>query len=460
MVDSGECRGGRAERDGFRSFASGRFFCLVRWMNLSPALALALLAPVVAFSPVRAAEGQKVRAFPEAQGYGAFTPGGRGGKIVRVTTLEAKGEGSLAAALGTKGPRIVVFEVGGVIDLKGKSLSLREPFVTIAGQTAPSPGITLVRGGLNVATHDVVVQHIAIRPGEAGRKKKSGWEVDGMTTDAASNVIVDHCSFTWATDENLSASGPRFEGAEVESWRAATSHDVTFSNCIIAEGLSESTHAKGEHSKGSLLHDNTTAISVIGNLYASNMERNPLAKGGVQAVIVNNWISNPGRRAVHYILSGGEWKGHEPVTGRLALVGNVLEHGADTPEKLALLSTQNSSPLELFVADNLVSGRDGKPAALTDPATMTLAAARPLWPEGLEPLPAEKVREHVAKNAGARPWDRDPIDQRIVRAALERTGRIIDSEQEVGGYPERPATRAEFRAEEWDLATMRKNGDR
>ena len=96
-------------------------------------------------------------------------------------------------------------------------------------------------------------------------------------------MIVDHCSLTWATDENLSASGNRFTAKTPrETGARATSHDITFTNNIIAEGLADATHAKGEHSKGSLIHDNATDILIVGNLYAHNMERNPLFKGGVQ----------------------------------------------------------------------------------------------------------------------------------------------------------------------------------
>lgn len=417
---------------------------------------LAALAVLFLASVAHGAAADRVRAFPGAEGFGAFTPGGRGGAVIRVTTLAADGAGSLAAALRTKGPRLVVFEVGGVIDLAGRRLKVAEPFITIAGATAPAPGITLIRGGLDVATHDVIIQHLSIRPGEAGRKKKSGWEADGLSTIGAAHVIIDHCSLTWATDENLTASGPRFEGATVEDWRAGTSHHITFSHCLIAEGLSQSSHSKGEHSKGTLLHDNGTFLSVIGNLYASNMERNPLAKGGVHAVVVNNWISNPGRRAIHHALNEGEWKGHDPVPSRLAIVGNILEHGSDTPPKLPLFFNHGTSPLELFAADNLAFDRIRQPVALIEPSSITPQPTRPPWPEGLDPIPAAQVKAAIAKNVGARPWDRDPIDQRIIQAALEGQGKIIDSEQEVGGYPERPATQAPFEAGKWDLETMQR----
>jgi len=113
-------------------------------------------------------------AFPGAAGAAATTPGGRGGEIVRVTTLAPNGPGSFLEAVSRKGPRIVVFEVGGVIDLGEYTVRITEPFLTIAGQTAPTPGITLIRGGIDIATHDVVVRHIRVRPGDGGRARLSG----------------------------------------------------------------------------------------------------------------------------------------------------------------------------------------------------------------------------------------------------------------------------------------------
>src|SRR5688500_16079263 len=202
----------------------------------------------------------------------AETDGGRGGAIVRVTNLNPDGPGSLKAAIERKGPRIVVFEVGGIIDLGMTSLAIREPDITIAGQTAPSPGITLIRGGMDIATHDVIVQHIRVRTGASGQAKRSGWEADSITTIGARNVIVDHNSLTWGLDENLSASGPRFTGNSVEDWRNGTSRNISFSYNILAESLADSSHPKGEHSKGSLIHDNVTGVLIYRNLYAHNYE--------------------------------------------------------------------------------------------------------------------------------------------------------------------------------------------
>ncbi len=426
-----------------------------RWCSGSVSLLVGLLLSPLFLPAVLLAD--PIKAFPDAQGWAAYTPGGRGGKILRVTNLKARGPGSFAAAVRMKGRRIIVFEVGGVIDLQKNSIAITEPFLTIAGQTAPSPGVTFIRGGLNIEAHDVIVRHICIRPGEAGAKKRSGWEVDGISTGSY-NIIVDHCSCTWATDENLSASGPRFEGKTVDEWQRNTSHRITFSNCIIAEGLRHSTHAKGEHSKGSLIHDNATEIAIIGNLYANNMQRNPYFKGGVRGIVVNNYIVNPGRKAIHYGLPAGEWKGHEYVTGQIAIVGNVMEHGRNTPSDMPLFVLRGSGPVDVFARDNVTLRRAGQDVRIigTNNEKGRRVDAPPLWPDTIEVMPVTDVKEYVLKNAGARPWDRDAIDKRIIREIREGAGRVIDSEQEVGGYPTMKETRSRFDSENWDLVTMEK----
>jgi hypothetical protein len=398
-------------------------------------------------------------AFPGALGWAAQTPGGRGGRIIRVTTLASSGPGSLRAAIEATGPRIIVFEVGGVIDLGRETLKVREPFLTIAGQTAPSPGVTLVRGGMDIATHDVVVRHLRIRPGEAGAAKSSGWDEDGISTISAYNVIVDHCSITWATDENLSASGPRFTGATPDEWRAGTSHRITFSNNLLAEGLAHSTHSKLEHSKGSLIHDNVSDILIVGNLYAHNVERSPLFKGGVRGVIANNLIYNTGPRAIHYNLMAEEWGDKPYQTGQMAVVGNVLRAGPSTPNDLALFMLGGYGDVQLHMRDNIAVNRLGAPLPMlgrytTSPARIIEVARPPLWPTGFVALRAQDVQRSVLAKAGARAWDRDAHDVRVIADVAEGRGRIIDSEQEVRGYPVQQETRKPFDPALWNLDTM------
>ncbi|MDC7683546.1 pectate lyase [Asticcacaulis sp. BYS171W] len=387
--------------------------------------------------------------------------GGTGGQILRVTNLNASGEGSLKAALDAKGPRIVVFEVGGVIDLNKTSLKVTEPFLTIAGETAPDPGITLIKGGMQISAHDVIVRHIAIRPGTAGMAKKSGFEPDGLSTVASHNVLIDHCSFTWAVDEALSASGPRFQGDTLENWRRNTSHNVTFSNNLIAESLRDASHSKGPHSMGSLIHDNVTGVLLTGNLYAHNNERHPLVKGGAEAVIVNNVFVNPGHTCTQYTLVAEQWTGRTPQPGRMILRGNVLRGGVDTPKDTPLLLFGGQGDLMLHATDNIATRADGsaiasigyyqaRPDGYFDTGPYVAQAyirsmpKEALWPTGLVVRPAAQVEASVYKNVGSRPWARDPIDARIIADAKSGRGKLIDSEAEVGGYPQRTATRRTF----------------
>lgn len=383
--------------------------------------------------------------FPGPVGFGTDTVAGSGGQVIRVTSLAESGPGTLREALDTAGPRIVVFEVGGVIDLQQFDLSISEPFITVAGQTAPSPGITIIKGGMSIRTHDVLMQHVSIRPGDAGEPKGSGWEPDGISTSGgdAFNIVIDHCSFTWGVDENLSASGPRTEGPD------ATSHRITFSHCIIAEGLDDSSHAKGPHSKGSLIHDFVRDVSIIGCLYAHNDQRNPYFKAFTTGAIVNNVIYNPGSWAIQLFYVQSEWvdTGLTPENGRLSIVGNVLYHGVDTRIGLNMIG-----PLgDAYMYDNVAWDQNGVEAGLTDPSVVELDEP-PVWPVGLVARSAADTTEWVLQNAGARPGERDPIDARIVATVRNNTGGLIDSQDEVGGYPSPAPT--------YHALTIPKNVDR
>ncbi|MEJ0085590.1 MAG: pectate lyase [Pseudomonadota bacterium] len=397
-------------------------------------------------------------AFPGAMGAAATTPGGRGGEIVKVTTLAPAGPGSFLEAVQKVGPRIVVFEVGGVIDLAENTVRITAPNLTIAGQTAPAPGITLIRGGIDIATHDVVVRHIRVRPGDGGRARLSGNDYDAISTlGGAYDVIVDHCTLTWATDENLSASGPRFTGDTPAEWREGTSHRITFSNNIIAEGLATSVHIKGEHSKGSLIHDNVSDILIVDNLYAHDKERSPLFKGGVRGAIINNLIYDPGQRAIHYNLIAEEWGDHPYQTGEMTVIGNVLRGGQSTVAGLPLVTVGGSGDLALYERDNIAVDLWGSPLPMR--GTYTTAPIKILKLPvpmllGVTPMPARAVQDYVVKNAGARNWDRDHEDARVVADTIEGRGFIIDSQSAWGGYPKQELTVQPFDPAKWNLEDM------
>ncbi len=347
-------------------------------------------------------------------------------RVYKVTTLERNGKGSLQEAIWGKGPRIVVFEVGGVINLDKKSMTISNPQIVIAGQTAPSPGITLIGEGMTINASQVLVQHLAVRPGDMGAAKRSGFTPDGITTlGAARDVWVDHCSCTWSVDECLSASSygaPKGDGAK----------RIFFRDCLIGESLNDSSHDKGPHSKGTLVHDRTRQVAIVRCLYAANHERNPVFKQDTSGVVVNCFIAAPGQRSIHTYKPE---KGKPYVSPEVAAVGNAVLLGPKSKKDSAVAE----GPADWFLKDNFGKNVQGEPipeirqgeAKLTEP---------PLWPEGLEPMPSSEVIAYVSKHAGARPGDRDPIDQRIIEESLNQTKIVIDSQEEVGGYPEREPT--------------------
>lgn len=349
-------------------------------------------------------------------------------KVIRVTSLASKGKGTLRAALAETGPRLIVFEVGGVIDLERKFLEVADSQFHIAGQTAPKPGVTLIRGGLRIAAGQCVVQHLCVRPGDAGQGKGSGWQPDGITTTGGPvDVWIDHCSVTWSCDENISA-------ATYKSPTGSPARRIFIRNCIIAEGLAESTHAEGEHSKGTLVLDGTKEVAIVNNLYCSNTQRNPRFKPDTSGVVVNNVISNPGQQVM--MVGGGKAGAVQP---RLSVAGNLVLLGPQSMKRTRVIF-QGSA--EAWLNDN--EGREMKdaPLAVTVASFQSLPSP-PVWPDGLEAVSPAAAQEHIAKLVGARPAQRDPIDQRVVSGALDGTAQIINSQEQVGGYPKYPlVTRA------------------
>ncbi len=450
---------------------------LLLWSALlGPALlGSALLWPTPLWSQGVPATPQAV--FPGAIGFGVETPAGTDGQVVRVTNLNNHGPGSLRAAIATPGPRLVVFEVGGIIDLEEEPLRIDEPYLTIAGQTAPAPGITLIKGSLYAHTHDLLIQHLRIRPGDAGHRPATDRFIPHgfRAFIGAHNVIVDHCSLSWAIEETCSASGPAVKpGAHISEkyqqnagrftgWpdrpEDLAPKNVTFSHNILAEGLFHSTMSKGPHSHGSLIGDGCQDIAIIGNLYAHNDLRNPYFKRHTSGVIVNNLLYNTNTVAMN-IGHDGRWD-NAPFEGepaRLGIVGNMLIYGPSTMQimpvgfhpwgelvrrPLPMISSWTVPPGipagSLYLEDNVIIDHDGQHRrqviAEGDLPNFVMLAEPPTWPAGLKPIPALQLEAELLDAIGARPWDRDPVDQRIIEDVRRRGGRIINSQSEVGGYP-------------------------
>jgi hypothetical protein len=226
---------------------------------------LALLVTVAGLlAPVGHAQST-LPAFPGAQGFGSKTrhayAGGAAPTVYRVTNLNDSGAGSLRAALTAAGPRIVIFEVSGYISLSS-NIGIKNPYLYVAGETAPSPGITLRNDYIYVATHDVVIRHLRVRSSNVGGSTPLGGRGGLSIEQGAYNVVIDHCSVSWHTDDGLST----FHN---------TTRDSTYSNCIVSEGLYVDYYNSGS---GALVAvggaGKLERISYIRNLSAHTARRN------------------------------------------------------------------------------------------------------------------------------------------------------------------------------------------
>jgi pectate lyase len=373
-----------------------------------------------------------VPAFPGAEGFGAETPGGRGGRVISVTNLDDSGPGSFREAVTTPGPRIVVFRVSGTINLE-TDIDITSPYITIAGQTSPAGGITLKadscngRGVLGVHTHDVVIRYLRLRPGPHPCYG-DGDSSDGIVVykPGTYRVVVDHSSISWAVDENVSL------------WSDA--HDITFSWNIISEGLAHSTHKLGEHSKGAHLSGwNTYNISFHHNLLAHNNDRNPQPTNPGIADIRNNVVYNYGEHAALASSSKGR--------PRFNFVGNYYRPGPDSDRDQYVLDVYRGSSAgwAFFVEGNIGPrrSRDSQPQAdAVDPAGRSSMVGRPFPAAPVTTTSAATAYRQVLAGAGARVPYRDAVDQRIVRDVRDETGRIIDDPWMVGGWPILPSRSA------------------
>jgi parallel beta-helix repeat protein len=358
------------------------------------------------------------RAFPGAEGFGAYAAGGRGGRVIEVTNLDDSGAGSLRAAVAASGPRIVVFRVGGTIELE-TLLAINNPYITIAGQSAPGGGIAIknsatnTSGALAIDTHDVVLRYLRVRPG-------AGNHQDALTIRAGSNIIVDHCSFAWAVDEG------------VNTWQGPSNISIQWT--IIAEGLHRSTHYEGPHSMGLFLgSEKSRNISVHHNLLAHNNQRNPAIKTAGTVDVVNNVVYNWG------VGQPTAWVGDK--FGRIPLnfVGNYYKPGPDSDtSKHAVLVREYGHGFALFVEGNL--GPHRPTLAQPDHAIVAPNGRKYLVRTRNEAPPvattsASEALALVLESAGATLPQRDAVDARIVSDVRASTGRIIDNPAQVGGWP-------------------------
>jgi hypothetical protein len=381
------------------------------------------LSWVVLFSISAVASAEPLPAFPGAEGFGASASGGRGKAVYAVTNLNDTGPGSLRDAL-SEGDRTVVFRVSGTIDLKSQ-LRLNKPNVTIAGQTAPGEGICLRGRELFIAdTENVIVRFLRLRPGDEQKA-----EHDALSIRNCRNVIIDHCSLSWSTDSLNDVTH--------------TSGNVTVQWCILSEPLNKSVHAKGQHGYGTgwdgrIINDPAGGKRGGGGSYHHNL----IAHAYSRAPRIGYYKEGRGlidcRNNVIY--NCGSAYGGE--TDDFNYVGNYYRLGPSKLNPDGVIFDVWAEDSRMYIAGNVVEGfaeqsRDNaKGVRFKKGDAKAVLVDKPFDVAPVKHDNAEVAFARVLKEAGATRPKRDPVDARIVADVENRAGGIINSQAEVGGWPE------------------------
>lgn len=388
----------------------------------------------LALAPLSAAA--EALAFPGAEGYGASAIGWQGGQIIAVTTLDDHGPGSLRACAETDHPRICIFQLSGTIRLDGPIMVRSN--VYIAGQTAPGDGIQLRvgrsdHGPLIVKNaHDVVIRFLKLRPGTGGAVSAN---IDALTIENASRIYLGNLSMAFASDETFNihvASG--------------SAQDITLADSILAYSLDRANHPKGAHSKGALICSDEGRdflcgrVSLLRNLFAHHRDRNPDIKstGAGPVEVINNIFYNPiSQFGEIYDLIGEV---------RLAYIGNLALTGPSTTARAAhaveAFDWADNAAIHIWQRDNLAyrwaDCETRVPIDVLDPEAQGDVSAKPI-PITITPMPAAQLETALPPRIGdvlPGGGHRDALDQRTLDDLKECTGQVINSVDEVGGWPE------------------------
>lgn len=393
--------------------------------------------PIQVFDPIQ----EEAFAFPGAEGFGNKTTGGRGGRVIKVTNLNDSGPGSLRQAIITPGPRIIIFEVSGYIEL-GSPITISNGNVTIAGQTAPGDGITLKNQSLIVNADNVIIRFLRFRLGDKG-----GAEADAMEGRYKKNIIIDHCSMSWSTDEAAS-----FYGNE----------NFTMQWCILSESLTNSIHEKGLHGYGGIWGGKNASFHH--NLLAHHDNRNP--RFDHPGVYNNNNRAEDLRGVVDFrnnvIYNWGTDASYGGEAGTFNLVNNYYKPGPATKNKNMFLNAykqaSNSAPIfgygKFYIAGNVFHGNSNitndnwlgvvaKQGTVTDKNNLKLNNPLPFGNLSFNHS-AEEALEKILAYGGAS-HHRDAVDIRILADVKQgnytaegsrgSTNGLIDSQDDVGGWP-------------------------
>lgn len=365
-----------------------------------------------------------IPAFPGAEGGGAYTPGGRGGKVIVVTSLDDSGPGTLREACETGGARIVVFNVAGEIKLKSP-INIRAPYITIAGQTSPGDGVCVTGGSFLLDTHDIIIRHMRFRRGA----QDVAFRDDALGGNCVGNVIIDHCSASWGLDENMSIYRHVYDRDSTGRGLKLPTVNVTIQSSIFSEALDTYNHAFGATIGG---HNSLFAR----NLFASNISRNCSIgmDGGFN--LVNNVTFNWWNRSV----DGGD------ENSRLNIINNYYKPGPITPLDKPIAhrivkpesSRDKNKPNtfgKAYVSGNIVEGNkrvtknnwDGGVQVYNEPnagAFMDdIKVDMPFEMPHVTIMDAKSAYNFVLDNVGATFPKRDAVDTRVVKSV--RTGKAI-----------------------------------
>lgn len=418
-------------------------------MNLKKILTTVLSAVMITGTtafPTFAEEEAKLLAFPGAEGGGKYTMGARANdtvEVYHVINLNDDGEGSLRDAISQPG-RIVVFDVGGIIELKSR-LDFLQPNITVLGQTAPGDGITITGYDSVIKADNIILRYLRIRPTDS-----QGGEPDALGGRWIHNIVLDHCSVSWGVDEMLTLYAGSMES------RPDVSQNVTVQYCLSSESLRMSSHIKGAHGYGGIVGG--TDATWHHNLWAHHDSRNPRFDRNLKNTdVVNNVIYNFGNNIMYgaepYSYNKKEEFSTPEYVSNINIRNNYIKYGPSTkPEIRSKIfeATNDGKALyngEVLKSNAYINGNYvyGDVAATRDNTAsekqvlnkdMLNLLSEPVDMNGYEidMQNAEEAFETVMENVGATLPKRDAIDARVIADVKNGTGRIINQEEEVGGF--------------------------
>ena len=365
----------------------------------------------------------KIPAFPGAEGGGAYTSGGRGGKVFVVKSLDDRGPGTLREACEQGGARIIVFNVAGIIKLKSP-INIRAPYITIEGQTAPGDGVCVAGESVLIDTHDVIIRFMRFRRGQTEVTRRD----DALGGNPVGNIILDHVSGSWGLDENMSIYRHVYDRKNDGKGEKLPTVNVTIQNSIFSEGLDTYNHAFGSTIGGR----NSTFMR---NLWANNIARNPSVGMDGDFGFANNVIFNWWNRSA----DGGDDKSF------FNFINNYYKPGPITPKdkpiSYRILKPESGRAHKdslvfgkAYVHGNIVEGNDAvtkdnwnggvqiQELPNAGKYTDSIRVNKPFAMAAISMMTAKEAYSYVLDNAGAILPVRDPVDKRIVEDV--RTGKI------------------------------------